>query len=174
VQLGAAHALGKARPVEAARIEPQPRRIDQIGGLGQAAAQTAMRPRDHQRQQLGEQRARSIVVGVRQGRAPRQLRAQMVEPRRLALDPADNLAPARRAGKLAIEHRQELALARQPARPRVCPMHRRQPLKIIPRHMLQKLVKYAIVVPHGIDPLNRVRIVLKRPGPSGINAVHLV
>jgi hypothetical protein len=40
--------------------------------------------------------------------------------------------------------------------------------------MLQKLVKYAIVVPHGIDPLNRVRIVPQRPGPSGINAMPIV
>ena len=132
--------------MEAARVEPQTGRINQIGGLGQAAAQAAMRPCDQQRQQLGEQRTRAIVVGVGQGRTPRQLRPQMVEPCGVALDPADNLAQARRASELAVEHGEKLALARQSTSPRIRPMRSRQPVEIVPRQMLQQLMKYAIVM----------------------------
>ena len=58
-------------------------------------------------------------------------------------------------GKLTIDHGQKLALAGQTPRSRIRPMHPRQPLKIIPRHMLQQLIKNAIAVPHGIDPRSR-------------------
>jgi hypothetical protein len=62
---------------------------------------------------------------------------EMVELRLVALHPADNLAQAHRASKLAIKHGQELALAGQSARPRIRLVCRCQPIKIIPRHMLQ-------------------------------------
>jgi hypothetical protein len=98
----------------------------------------------------------------------------MIEPRPLALDPTDNLPQARRAGKLAVEHGQELALAGQSARPRVRPVRPRQPIKIIPWHMLQQLMKYAIVMPHGIDPPLVSGSFPNNPRPSGINAVRYV
>ena len=59
VELGAAHALAKARLVEAARVEPQTGRIDQIGRLGQSPAQSAMRLLHHCRQKLGKYRDRT-------------------------------------------------------------------------------------------------------------------
>src|SRR5207245_10440266 len=68
-----------------------------------------------------------------------------------ALHPADNLAPARRAGQLAVQQGQELALRRQPTDPDIRPVRRHQPLEILPRHVLQQLMKYAILVQHGID-----------------------
>src|SRR5207249_12309207 len=116
----------------------------------------------------------TIAIGVRQGRAPRQLRPQMVEPCGVALDPADNLAQARRARELAVEHGEKLALARQSARPRIRPMRPRQPVEIVPRQMLQQLMKYAIVMAHGIDPPLVSGSFPNNPRPSGINAVRYV
>jgi hypothetical protein len=46
MQFGAAHALGKPPPIVAAGGQLELGCIDQIGGLGQAAAQSAMRLRD--------------------------------------------------------------------------------------------------------------------------------
>jgi hypothetical protein len=102
------------------------------------------------------------MVGIGQGRAPRQLGARMVEPRRLALDPPDNLTQARRSRQLAIKHGQKLAFGDQSASPRIRPMRHRQPIEIIPRHRLQQLMKNAMVMAHGIDPRYRVEIAPKR------------
>ncbi len=147
VQLGAAHALGKPCPIEAARVEPEPGRIDQIGGLGQAAAQSTMGAADHQLSSAAKNSA-----GVRQGRAPRQFGAQMVEPRPVALDPTDNLTQARRARKLPVQHGQKLTFRRQPASPNIGPVLLHQRVELLPRDVLQQLMKNAIVMTHGIDP----------------------
>ena len=152
VQLGAAHALGKPCPIAAARVEPQTRRIDQIGGLGQATAQSTMGAADHQTQQRGEEFGRPVVVGVRQGRTPRQFGAQMVEPRPMALNPADNLTQARRASKLPVQHGQKLTFRRQPANPSIGPVLDHQCVELLPRDVLQQLMKNAIVMAHGTDP----------------------
>ena len=97
VQLGAAHALGKARPIAAARVEPQTARIDQIGGLGEAPAQPAMGPADHQRQAA---RRRRRLAG-RGWRRPGS-RAAAASP------PDDRAAPAgsgsRRRSRASSQH----------------------------------------------------------------------
>lgn len=94
VNLDAAQPGGKARPIEAAGVEPQAGRIDQIRRLGQFATQAAMHSRDHQAEQIAEHRARPQRIGVGQGRALRQLGSEVVEPGRVALQPIDNLAQA--------------------------------------------------------------------------------
>ena len=43
-----------------------------------------------------------------------------------------------------------------------------------PRQVLQKTVKDAIVVPHGVEPLLVSRIICRCPKPSRINAMHPV
>jgi len=174
VQLGAAHALGKPCPIEAARVEPQPRRVDQIGGLGQATTQSTMGAADHQTQQRSEEFGRPVAVGVRQGRTPRQCGAKMIEPRPVALDPADDLTQARRSGKLPVQHRQKLTSGRQPAHPRVGPVLLHQRIELLPREVLQQLMKNAIVMAHGIDPPLVSGSFPNNPRPSGINAVRYV
>jgi hypothetical protein len=136
MHLGAAHAFRKPRPIEAAAVELEPARVDQIGRLGQAAAQTAMGARDHQGQQFGKRRTRPQRVGIRQGRPLRQLGAQVIEPRLLARHPVDDVAQARRPGQLAIQHRDQLAFRRQPANPSIRPVHLHQTLKFRPRQVL--------------------------------------
>jgi len=107
---------------------------------------------DHQTQQRGEEFGRPVVVGVRQSRTPRQFGAQMVEPRPVALDPADNLTQARRAGKLPVQHGQKLTFRRQPANPSSGPVLLHQCVELLRQHVLQQLMKNAIVMAHGIDP----------------------
>ncbi len=91
----------------------------------------------------------------------------------MALQPSLDLAQARGPFQLAIEQRHELALGRQLTHPSIGAVRLDQPLENVPRHLLQKPVKNAIVVPHGIAP-PCVRIVPNNPNPSGINAVRLV
>jgi hypothetical protein len=153
MHLGAAHTLGKPRPIEAAAVELEPACIDQIDRFGQAAAQPAMAARDHQRQQFGKRRARPQRVGIRQGRPLRQLGAQVIEPRLLARHAVDDVAQARRPGQLAIQQRDELAFRRQPAHPSIGPVLFHQALEIRPRHLLQQIMKHAILMQHGICPL---------------------
>jgi hypothetical protein len=136
VRLGAADTFAKARPAETAGIKPEPGRIDQIGGLGERATQPAMRPGHHQRQQFAKPRARAPRIGIGQGRATRQPRPDVVEPRRMAVQTGDDLAQARRPGELAIEQRHQLAFCRQLANPRIAPVRRCQPVKLAPRQML--------------------------------------
>src|SRR5438105_14659067 len=54
------------------------------------------------------------------------------------------------------------------------PMRPRQPVEIVPRQMLQQLMKYAIVMAHGIDPPLVSGSFPNNPRPSGINAVRYV
>ena len=136
VQLGAAYALGKAGPAEAAGVEPEPGCIDQIGGLGQGAAQTAMRAGNHQREQLAEYRARPQRVGIGQRRTPRQPGPDVVEPHRMALQTGDDIAQARCPRQLTVEQRHELAFRGQLANPRIGSVRCYQPVKFIPRQML--------------------------------------
>ena len=102
VQLGACGGGGKAGPLGAQPAEPQPGGIDQIGGFAQRPAQAALRLRHHQREQLGEQRAGAGGIGVGQARARHRPPTDVVEPRRVALQPAHDVAQALRAGQLPI------------------------------------------------------------------------
>ena len=150
VHLGAADPGREPRPVGAAFVQAHARGIDQVGRLGELAAQPAMGLLHHHRQQLGEHRDRPLRVGIREGRAPHRIRAEVVEPRRMARKSGHDLAQARRARKLAIEQRHQLALGRQPAHPRIGSVVFHQAIEPMPRNMLQKSVKYAILVPHGL------------------------
>jgi hypothetical protein len=66
-----------------------------------------------------------------------------------------------------VPHGQKLALGGQSASPRIRPMRHRQRIEIVPWHSLQRLMKNAMVMAHGIDPRYRVEIVPKPPGSSG-------
>src|SRR5918995_3774621 len=78
----------------------------------------------------------------------------MIKSRRMALKPRHGLAQACSARKLAIEQRHELALGRQLAHPMVRPIGLDQAIERAPRYMLQQAMEYAIVMPHGVDPLS--------------------
>jgi hypothetical protein len=55
---------------------------------------------------------------------------------------------------------------RQPANPSIGPVLFHQRVELLPREVLQQLMKNAIVMAHGIDPA-RVGIVPNNPGPVG-------
>jgi hypothetical protein len=55
-----------------------------------------------------------------------------------------------------VPHGQKLALGGQSASPRIRPMRHRQRIEIVPWHSLQRLMKNAMVMAHGIDPRYRV------------------
>jgi hypothetical protein len=159
MHLGTAYAGREPRPTGTALIQPNTRGINEIGGLGELAAQAAMGLLHQSRQQLGKHRHRPPGVGIRQGRAPNRTCTQMIEPRRMALQSRHNLAQARCPRELAVEQRDKLTFRRQPTNPRSCSMRRHQPVKLAPRQVLQNSMKNAILMAHGIDPPSRVRIV---------------
>src|SRR5207245_1065165 len=84
-----------------------------------------------------------------------------------------DLAQAGGAFQLAIQQGDQLALGGQLPHPPIGPVRRHQAIKHSPRHMLQKLMKDAIVMLHGIAPLvsgSSPNV----PTPSGINAMRFV
>ena len=84
-----------------------------------------------------------------------------------------DLAQARRAGKLSVDHRHKLCLRGEPALVFVGSMHFDQPLEFIPRKMLQHGVKYRILMSHGIVPF-RVPERAQRPNTNTYSAVRIV
>ncbi len=77
----------------------------------------------------------------------------MVKPRLLARKPRLDFAQADRAGKLAKQQRQKLALGGQFANPVIGLVLVHKPVEHAPGNMLLNLMKDAIVVPHDIDLL---------------------
>jgi len=76
----------------------------------------------------------------------------MIETALMAFQTRLDLAQARGAFKLAVRQGDKLAFAAQPAHPPVSSVRLDQFVEHIPRYVLQKPVKDAIVMPHGIDP----------------------
>ena len=64
-----------------------------------------------------------------------------------------DVAQALRDRQLPVQKRDELVSGRQPAHPRIGPVRSHQPIEHMPRHVLQHGVKYAILMPHGVDLL---------------------
>jgi len=85
VHLGAACRIGKARPRRAAPIKLEAARIDQINRIAQRPAQMPVGAADHPREPLAENRGRAVRIGIGQGRALHRPRAEMVQPRPMAL-----------------------------------------------------------------------------------------
>jgi hypothetical protein len=54
---------------------------------------------------------------------------------------------------LPVQKRDELIPRRQPAHARIGPVRVHQTVEHMPGHVLQDGVKYAILMPHGVDPL---------------------
>ena len=85
MHLGAACRIGETRPPGAAPIELEARRIDQIDRVAQNPAQMPIGLAYHPREQLGKDLRGATRIGIRQGRALHPARAQMVQPRLMAL-----------------------------------------------------------------------------------------
>ena len=79
--------------------------------------------------------------------------AHVIQPSAVALQTANNLAQARRPGKLPIEQRDELVLGGQMAHMFVRTVILNMLIKYVPRNALQQIMKHAIVMPHGVAPL---------------------
>jgi hypothetical protein len=95
----------------------------------------------------------------------------MVEPHRMARQATDNLTQTGGPRQLTIEQRHKLTLCAQMPDPRISAVGFHQSLEHAPRHVLQKPMKNAILVAHGLDPHLASGSFPKRPRPSGINAV---
>ena len=97
----------------------------------------------------------------------------MIEPAGVVGQARLDLAQADRAGQLAKQQRQKLALRVQPPNPPVGSMLFHQTVEDGPRNVLLKAVEYAIVVPHDIAPCSCPNAA-KRLKPSRINVMRLV
>ena len=174
LHLGAADPGRKACPRAARLVQPQAGRSDQIDAVADGTAQTAARPLHHFAKQFGKHPARAPGIGIGQCRALRRPHTQVIQPGGVARQASDDLAQARRSGKLAIEQCHELAFRVPPANSRISAVCTDQPVEHIPRYVLQQPMKNVILMAHGIDPQPRVRNVAQRPRPSGFNAMLLV
>ena len=128
---------------------------------------------DGGRQQIGKHRHRSIAVRIGQAGAARRAGAEVVQPGGMALQAGLDLAQARSAGELRIEHCDQVALVAEATgmNPRRVLFDRG--LKGVPRKQLQHRMEYDIVVRHGIDLLMSGDVA-KRRTPSRINVVCFV
>ena len=84
-----------------------------------------------------------------------------------------DLAQARRARKLSVDHRYKLCLRGEPALVFVGSMPFDQSLEFMPRKMLQHSVKHGILMSHGIVPF-RVPERAQRPNTNTYSAMRIV
>jgi hypothetical protein len=136
VHLGPADPGREPRPASAALVQPRAGGVDQVGCLGELAAQPAMGLLHHHRKQLGEHCDGSLCVRIRQGRPSSRLCAQMIKPCRMARKPRHDLAQARGGRELAVKHCHKLALRRQPAHPSISTMFFHKPVELMPWNVL--------------------------------------
>jgi len=136
VHLGPADPGREPRPASAALVQPCAGSVDQVGGLGELAAQSAMGLPHHHRQQLGEHRDGSLCVRIRQGRSSNRLRAYVVELCRVARKTRHDLTQARCSRELPVNQRHELALRRQLAHPSISTMFFHKPVELMPGNVL--------------------------------------
>ena len=173
MDLGTADLSGEARPTLATAVERHTGRIDQVSGAVELTAQRPLRPLHQSRKKIGEHAARPMRIGIGEGRTPHWPDPQMIEPRPMTAQTGLDLAQARRAGKLSVDHRHKLCLRGEPALVFVGSMHFDQSLEFIPRKMLQHGVKYGILMSHGIVPF-RVPERAQRPNTNTYSAVRIV
>jgi hypothetical protein len=79
----------------------------------------------------------------------------MVEPHRMAFQPADDFPQTGYPRKLPVEQGDELALGRKSPHVLVRLVFADQAIKHVPRNLLQDIVENAILVPHGVAPISR-------------------
>jgi hypothetical protein len=72
----------------------------------------------------------------------------------MALQATGDLPKALRARKLAVEQGDQQVFGRQLPHPMVGTMPRHKTIELVPRNPLQKIMKNAILVPHGVAPLS--------------------
>ena len=150
VQLGPAHAGGKLRPIGTQSAQSKARGIDQIHGICNLAPKRTLAARHQLSQKANEHGARALGVGVCQRGARHLARADVIEPRRVALEAGFDRPQARCARKLRIQHRDKLVLRRQSPNLLVGLPLVHKPIEHRPRRKLQDRVKYCIVVAHGV------------------------
>ena len=154
MDLGAAGLGREAGPAGTQPAQLHARRIDQVDGLANGAAQVALRLADHGAEQLAEHRRGPPGVGVGQGGTRHRLGPHVIEPHRVALQAAHHLPQAGRPRQLSVQQRNELVLGRKAANVLVRPVLGNQSIKLAPRNLLQQVVENAILVPHGVDPFS--------------------
>jgi len=152
VRLGPANAGRKRRPFAAQRRKPHAGGVDQAHAIADLTAIAALQLRHQCRKQAGEGFARPHRVGGGEGR-PRNRRAtEMIKPSRLALQARLDVAQTPRSAELSVEHRDEVRPRPQTARIATGLMLLHKAIEPRPRNLLQQAMKYAILMPHGVDP----------------------
>jgi hypothetical protein len=94
-----------------------------------------MRLQQHLGEQIAEQLAGPIPIGVRHCRALHRCSTHMIKPHLVALQPGDDVPQARRTAELTEQQRQKLPLRRQLARQFVGAVVLNKPLEPSPRHV---------------------------------------
>ena len=132
--------------------QAQAGRVDQVDRLADLVPQAPMGMTDHLGEQRGEQCCRALGIRVGQRRALHRAGANMVKPRLVAVQTADNLPQAPRTRKLAVKQRDQLVPAAQTTHMLVRSVRRHKTVEHRPGKPLQQSVENAIVVAHGIEP----------------------
>ncbi len=129
MSLGAANIRREPRPLRAHAGKMQARRIDKPHGVADPAFKSSRRHAQHMREEAGEDFVAAIVVGVGQGGAARDLAADMIKPRPMALKRGADVAQRNCSGELTVEQRDELLARGQFAHQAVAPMPLHEPLE---------------------------------------------
>src|SRR6056297_4209770 len=117
------------------------------------AAQPAPRPPGHGREQRLVDRGGTRRIGIRKARTRDRPGPRVMQARPLTGHAGLHLAQAPRARKLGVEHRQKLVPTAQPPHPIVAAMAAHQPVERGPVNPLGQLLKYGIMMAHGVDPV---------------------
>lgn len=150
--LGAADIGRKARPVGAGAGQMQAGRIDQAHLLAEPAAHPPVDLGQHVFEQAGERFATAVPVGIGKGRARRNLGPGMIEPCAVAGHGGFHRAQRMRALEWAEQQRRKMIAAGEAARPFVTAVIIHKPVERPPVNQLEKVVKHAILMMHGVGP----------------------
>ena len=148
--LGAASGRGKARPVGTEVAEADGGRIDQPHRLSGCPPQTGMGLLDHVPEQLAEHLPGPPGIGLGQRRTLHRTKAQMIKPMPLARQAGLDLTQARRAAKLSVEQRQQMAPGVQPTGLGIGAMRGHRFLQTGPWNQFGESVKNSILMGHGV------------------------
>ena len=154
VRFGAANSCRKRRPIAAQFAQLYAGRVDQTDTIADFAPIPALQLTNQSRKQTREDFRRTRSIGARERRLRNRAAAEMIKLAGMALQACGDVPQTPRAGKLRVQHRNQVGFGLQATRVMIGTVLIHKPIDDRPRNMLQKSVKNDILVLHGFDLLS--------------------